>query len=125
MSKLKRKPIGDTTAPPVAVTPSRDNVVTLQTPETSTEEAPEPSRAAPRGTPRSKGDRVRSSYHASLYLPEAAQFALREIALAHRKAKPHDVMLEAMAELFEKNGKLALAKECRGRITPSRDSVTK
>ncbi len=59
----------------------------------------------------------RNSYHASLYLPEEAQFALREIALTMRRAKPHDVMLEAMAEMFEKYNKGQLARECRSRIT--------
>lgn len=74
------------------------------------------------GRRRSPGDRIRHSYHASLYLPEEAQFALREIALVTRRPKPHDVMLEALADLFERYNKRELADECRRRIT-SRDKA--
>lgn len=66
---------------------------------------------------------IRHSYHTSLYLPEEAQFALREIALAMRYPKPHDVMLEAMADLFERYNKRELAEKIRARM--SRDNVTK
>lgn len=95
------------------ITPSRDNVIALQT-----EQLAPPSQSA---APRRKPGGVRGSYHASLYLPDEAQFAMREIALAMRYAKPHDVMLEAMAELFEKYNKAELAAEVRARM--SRDRV--
>ena len=121
MTRHKRKSLEAATADNHVVTSSRDNVIALQ-PDAPTSEttAPLPEPTQP---PRKSG--IRHSYHASLYLPEEAQFALREIALAHRKPKPHDVLLEAVADLFERNGKLALAKACRDRITPSRDGVIK
>lgn len=93
------------------VTPSRDGI--SQTNDKSVQK---------RGKRRSPGDRTRHSYHASLYLPEEAQFALREIALVNRRTKPHDVMLEAMADLFERYNKRELAEECRRRIA-SRDKA--
>lgn len=93
---------------PIAVTVSRDSAASA---ETASAEGPRR---------RSPGDHTRHSYHASLYLPEEAQFALREIALVTRRPKPHDVMLEAMADLFERYNKSELAAECRRRIT-SRD----
>lgn len=94
-----------------SVTPSRDNAAPV---------AVESGRGGARR--RSPGDQTRHSYHASLYLPEEAQFALREIALVTRRPKPHDVMLEAMADLFERYNKSELAAECRRRIT-SRDKA--
>ena len=63
----------------------------------------------------------RDDYHASIYLPREASFALREIQLALRYPKPHDVMLEAMAELFERYNKRQLAQECRSRMTKRKD----
>jgi hypothetical protein len=121
MSKVKRRSLADHIDAPqpeaqhlAAVTPSRRHVITLQS-EPPIHEAPQPKRRSP-------GDRVRNGYHASLYLPDEAQFALREIALMLRKPKPHDVMLEAMADLFERYNKGDLAAECRRRA--SRDSVT-
>lgn len=94
------------------VTPSRDKAIET----TVTRATVETSRR------RSPGDQTRHSYHASLYLPEEAQFALREIALVTRRPKPHDVMLEAMADLFERYNKSELAAECRRRMT-SRDKA--
>ena len=114
MSKPKRTLVSDALAAAeeeAVVTPSRDNVVTL-----SPDTPPEP--MAPR---RARGG-VRHSYHASLYMPEEAAFALREIALMKRYKKPHTVLLEAMAELFEKYNKGDLAAELRQRM--SRDDVT-
>ena len=119
MSKVKRRSLADNLdAPPpglpaAVITSSRDDVITLQ-PESRTPATPQIKRRSP-------GDRVRNGYHASLYLPDEAQFALREIALMLRKPKPHDVMLEAMADLFERYNKADLAAECRRRA--SRDSV--
>jgi hypothetical protein len=119
MSKVKRRSLADhidpppTSQPAAVVTPSRDDVVTASEPS-----VPE---ATPLTRRRSPGDRVRNGYHASLYLPDEAQFALREIALMLRKPKPHDVMLEAMADLFERYNKGELAAECRRRA--SRDGV--
>lgn len=116
MSKPKRRSLADSVDQPELapiVTPSRDNVIALP----SEAPAAEP----PRAKRRSAGDKVRNSYHASLYLPDEAQFALREIALMLRKAKPHDVMLEAMADMFERYNKQDLAAECRRRA--SRDNA--
>ena len=109
MSKPKRRLVSDALAATDAatVTPSRDDVTTLQ----------------PEAQPQRKRSGIRHSYHASLYLPDDAQFALREIALMMRYPKPHDVMLEAMAELFEKYNKSELAAECRRRM--SRESAMK
>lgn len=73
--------------------------------------APEPEAKAPRRKPS-----ARTAYSASLYLPEEAAFALREIALMKRYRKPHTVMLEAMAEMFERYNKSELAAELRARI---------
>lgn len=121
------------TEPSSAVTPSRDSAAQVK-PEVPREAIPSvtPSRdnvfpaavETGRGGARrrSPGDQTRHSYHASLYLPEEAQFALREIALVTRRPKPHDVMLEAMADLFERYNKSELAAECRRRIT-SRDKA--
>jgi|tagenome__1003787_1003787.scaffolds.fasta_scaffold19678976_2 hypothetical protein len=109
MSKPKRRLVSDAlaAADEAPLTPSRDGVTTLQ----------------PEAPPQKKRSGIRHSYHASLYLPDEAQFALREIALMMRYPKPHDVMLEAMAELFEKYNKSELAAECRHRM--SRDGVMK
>jgi hypothetical protein len=111
MSKVKRRSLADNLDAPCPGLPAA--VITLQ-PESRTPETPQIKRRSP-------GDRVRNGYHASLYLPDEAQFALREIALMLRKPKPHDVMLEAMADLFERYNKADLAAECRRRA--SRDSV--
>jgi hypothetical protein len=111
MSKVKRRSLADNLDVPCPGLPA--TVITLQ-PELRTPETPQIKRRSP-------GDRVRNGYHASLYLPDEAQFALREIALMLRKPKPHDVMLEAMADLFERYNKADLAAECRRRA--SRDSV--
>jgi len=120
MSKVKRRSLADhIDAPPqpaAVVTLSRDDVVTPSEPS-----VPETTPEATLMRRRSPGDRVRNGYHASLYLPDEAQFALREIALMLRKPKPHDVMLEAMADLFERYNKGELAAECRRRA--SRDGV--
>jgi hypothetical protein len=119
MSKPKRSLVSAALAAaeePAAVTSpalSRDNVVTLPA---------EPNEAKITPKRRSPGDHTRHTYHASLYLPDEAQFALREIALTMRRPKPHDVMLEAMAELFEKYNKGELAEECRRRMS-SRDKA--
>ncbi len=113
MSKPKRRLVAEAleAADDPVITPSRDNVIALQA-----EPQPEP-----QAQPTRKRGGIRHSYHASLYLPDEAQFALREIALMMRYPKPHDVMLEAMAELFEKYNKGELAAECRRRM--SRDGV--
>lgn len=114
--KPKRKLISDVMAAAKApVTPSRDNVITLAT---------EPSAAPPAAAKRAKGG-TRHSYHASLYLPAEAAFALREIALAKRYKKPHTVLLEAMAELFALNNKSDLAAEIRERMAREDSGVTR
>ena len=61
---------------------------------------------------------VRHGYRATLYLPREAQFKICEIALMKR-CKPHDVLIEAMADLFERYNAGALARELR----ESRDHV--
>jgi hypothetical protein len=113
MSKPKRRLVSEVleTVDDPVITPSRDDVITPQV-------EPEPEFQA---QPTRKRGGIRHSYHASLYLPDEAQFALREIALMMRYPKPHDVMLEAMAELFERYNKGELAAECRRRM--SRDGV--
>lgn len=137
MSKPKRTSfqtlLGDEDKQNVAadVALSRDSLVTLPEPVSDSPPArgEKPVRlvspAKEQGPRRrSPNDNARHSYHASLYLPEEAQFALREIALTMRRAKPHDVMLEAMAELFEKYNKGSVAKACRARITQRDKAVT-
>jgi hypothetical protein len=110
VSKPKRRLVADALAAvEEPITPSRDNVITPQS---------EPASVSP---PARRRGGVRHSYHASLYLPNEAQFALREIALMMRYPKPHDVMLEAMADLFDRYNKGELATEIRRRM--SRDSV--
>ena len=132
MSKPKRLSLADRLGQEDASPSSRDHVITssrepavaaqLETPvaaEPTSSAEPEAKviRArSPKVSAKEPPELRRHSYHASLYLPVEAQFALREIALTMRRAKPHDVMLEAMAELFEKYNKGKLAKECRARI---------
>ncbi len=113
MSKPKRRLVSEVleAADDPVITPSRDDVITSRI-------EPQPELQA---QPTRKRGGIRHSYHASLYLPDEAQFALREIALMMRYPKPHDVMLEAMAELFDKYNKAELAAECRRRM--SRDDV--
>ena len=132
MSKPKRLSLADRLGREDDVTSSRDDVITstLEEPPASPpakagseppSKAPTKApKAGPVAAPEAPKELRRKTYHASLYLPEEAQFALREIALTMRRAKPHDVMLEAMAELFEKYNKGALARECRSRITQKR-----
>lgn len=104
MSKpIKRRLVADALAEAeVDVTPSRDNVITLQTPEPTPKEG------------------VRHGYRTTLYLPREAQYKLREIALMKR-CKPHDVLVEAMADLFARYNAGDLADRLR---KPSRDDVT-
>lgn len=113
MSKARRRAplaaIMDQENPKVedsVTTSSRDNVTTLHI---SPEAVSEPPKKAAKV-------RVRDSYHTSVYLPEEAAFALREIALVKRYRKPHTVMLEAMADLFERYNKADLAAQLRVRI---------
>ena len=93
-----------------AITPSRDNVIALP----AEPEATTPIAAEPR-----PGGSVRHGYRTSLYLPREAQYKIREIALMKR-CKPHDVLIEAMAEMFEKYNATELASQIR----KSRDDVT-
>jgi hypothetical protein len=108
MSKPKRRLVSEALeaeeAGNLAVTPSRDSVTTLSN---------EPAMAPPR-----KEGGVRHGYRTTLYLPREAQFKIREIALMKR-CKPHDVLIEAMADLFERYNAGGLAEELR----TSRDSV--
>ncbi len=115
MSKPKRRLVSAALAE-ADFTSSRDDAIT---PSQESVTAPQREDAMP--VRRGRG--VRHGYHASLYLPDEAQFALREIALQMRKVKPHDVMLEAIADLFERYNKAELAAECRARM--SRDGVKK
>ena len=133
MSKPKRLSLADRLGQEDNVTSSRDDVITstvedppaLPPAEAASELPPKAPTKTPKpepaAAPEAPKELRRNTYHASLYLPEEAQFALREIALTMRRAKPHDVMLEAMAELFEKYNKGALARECRSRITQKRE----
>src|ERR1035437_164647 len=88
-----------------AITRSRDDVIT-----------------PPASPPRHAG--VRHGYRTSLYLPREAQFKLREIALMKR-CKPHDLLVEAVAELFERYNAGSLAAQIRksrdDAITSSRE----
>lgn len=59
-----------------------------------------------------KATSVRHGYRTTLYLPREAQFKIREIALMKR-CKPHDVLIEAMADLFERYNAGILAEELR------------
>lgn len=104
MSKpTKRRLVADALAEAeVDVTPSRDNVITLQQPEPVVKEG------------------VRHGYRTTLYLPREAQYKLREIALMKR-CKPHDVLIEAMADLFARYNAGDLAERLR---KSSRDDVT-
>jgi hypothetical protein len=109
MSKPKRRLVSEALAAEEAaanpeITPSRDSVIALH-------EKPAV------GLTRKAGS-VRHGYRTTLYLPREAQFKIREIALMKR-CKPHDVLIEAMAELFERYNAGALAEELRA----SRDSV--
>lgn len=135
MSRPKRRSLSDSLNAPEALPPDVVSEIPLQTPEEHTSQTIDlvtrsrdrvnqtiDKAVRGRGQRRSPGDQTRHSYHASLYLPEEAQFALREIALVNRRLKPHDVMLEAMADLFERYNKRELAEECRRRIT-SRDKA--
>lgn len=115
MSKPKRRLVSAALAE-ADFTPSRDDAITASAESVTASRREEV-------TPTRRRGGVRHGYHASLYLPDEAQFALREIALQMRKVKPHDVMLEAMADLFERYNKAELASECRARM--SRDSVRK
>ena len=103
MSKpTKRRLVADALAEAeVDVTPSRDNVITLQQPEAVVKEG------------------VRHGYRTTLYLPREAQYKLREIALMKR-CKPHDVLIEAMADLFARYNAGDLAERLR---KTSRDDV--
>jgi len=109
MIKPKRRLVSEALAAEEAttrpeVTPSRDGVIALPK-----ESAPEPAR---------RGGGVRHGYRTTLYLPREAQFKIREIALMKR-CKPHDVLIEAMADLFERYNASSLAEELR----TSRESV--
>ncbi|MCI4680393.1 hypothetical protein K9U33_17325 [Rhodoblastus acidophilus] len=109
MSKPKRRLVSEALAAEEAdanleITSSRDSVIGLH-------EKP----AA--GLTRKAGS-VRHGYRTTLYLPREAQFKIREIALMKR-CKPHDVLIEAMADLFERYNAGTLAEELRS----SRDSV--
>lgn len=108
MSKPKRRLVSEALAAEEAANPnitsSRDDVIALHE-----ERAAGPIR---------KAGGVRHGYRTTLYLPREAQFKIREIALMKR-CKPHDVLIEAMADLFERYNAGALAEELRA----SRDSV--
>lgn len=112
MSRAKRSLVSEALAAEDAdaITSSRDSVVTLRT----IVDAPAQQEAAPR-----RVGGVRHGYRASLYLPRDAQYKIREIALMKR-CKPHDVLIEAMAEMFEKYNAIELAAQIR----KSRDDVT-
>ena len=108
MSKPKRRLVSEAlaaeeTAVSQEITLSRDSVTKLH------EGASAPIR---------KAGGVRHGYRTTLYLPREAQFKIREIALMKR-CKPHDMLIEAMADLFERYNAGALAEELRA----SRDSV--
>lgn len=85
---------------PEAVTASRENVITLQQPPAPAEPAE---------------DSVRHGYRATLYLPREAQYKLHEIALAKRR-KPHDVLMEVIAEMFAANNAGDVATQIRARL---------
>lgn len=124
-SRPKRRLVSDALAAAEGAL-SRDSVITVSdevVPPPSQDRSPAPRAEDVIPPPVRKRGGIRHSYHTSLYLPEEAQFALREIALAMRYPKPHDVMLEAMADLFERYNKSELAAKVRGRM--SRDAVTK
>jgi len=108
MSKPKRRLVSEALAAEEATNPditlSRDSVIPL--------------REEPAAEPARKVGGVRHGYRTTLYLPREAQFKIREIALMKR-CKPHDVLIEAMADLFERYNAGRLADELR----MSRDSV--
>jgi hypothetical protein len=112
MSRPKRSLVSEALAAEDndVITPSRDNVITLPA---------EPEAPAPKAPPSRKAEGVRHGYRATLYLPREAQYKIREIALMKR-CKPHDVLVEAVAEMFEKYNAADLADELRR----SRDSVS-
>ena len=108
MSKPKRRLVSEALASEAAEAPitlSRGHVMAPANPE-------------PVGEPPRLAGGVRHGYRATLYLPREAQFKIREIALMKR-CKPHDVLIEAMADLFERYNAGALARELR----ESRESV--
>ena len=108
MSKPKRRLVSEALAaeeiPSDAITSSRDDVIKV--------------REYPAAEPHRKAGGVRHGYRTTLYLPREAQFKIREIALMKR-CKPHDVLIEAMADLFDRYNASSLADELR----TSRDSV--
>lgn len=127
MSRPKRRSLSDSLNAPKPLPPDVVPEIPVQPTNSVTQSRDDGDQVADRivrgrGQRRSPGDQIRHSYHASLYLPEEAQFALREIALVNRCLKPHDVMLEAMADLFDRYNKRELADECRRRIA-SRDKA--
>ena len=113
MSRTKRTLVSDALAAEddSPVTLSRDNVIALQNDESSAQPVPT--------TAPAKAGGVRHGYRTSLYLPREAQYKIREIALMKR-CKPHDILVEAMAEMFEKYNATDLATQIR----KSRDDVT-
>ena len=109
MSKPKRRLVSEALAVEepgleAPITLSRDSVIMPSS------ELEQPASRKPGG--------VRHGYRTTLYLPREAQFKIREIAMMKR-CKPHDVLIEAMADLFERYNAGALAEELR----LSRDSV--